>query len=76
MPDLSALGRAFWALRCCQLTPHRRLLMCVEPIDFRNDIDGRVWNSRDMLAEGPFRETMLVFRNRRVTAVTALAYDG
>jgi transposase len=53
-----------------------RLLVCVEPIDFRNGIDGLVRICRAMLEEDPFRGTLFVFRNRRSTAVKVLAYDG
>jgi transposase len=59
-----------------QLTPHMRLLVCVEPIDFRNGIDGLARVCRATLAEDPFRGTVFVFRNRRSTAVKVLAYDG
>ena len=59
-----------------QLTPHMRLLVCVEPIDFRKGIDGLVRICRETLAEDPFRGTVFVFRNRRATAVKVLAYDG
>lgn len=59
-----------------QLTPHMRLLVCVDPVDFRKGIDGLVRICRDELAEDPFRGTLFVFRNRRATAVKVLAYDG
>jgi len=53
-----------------------RLLVCVEPVDFRNGIDGLVRVCRGTLAEDPFRGTVFVFRNRRSTSVKVLAYDG
>ncbi len=59
-----------------QLTPHMRLLVCVEPVDFRRGIDGLVRVCRETLAEDPFRGTLFVFRNRRSTSVKVLAYDG
>ena len=59
-----------------QLTPHMRLLVCAEPIDFRNGIDGLVRICRTALQEDPFRGTLFVFRNRRSTAIKVLAYDG
>jgi transposase len=58
------------------LTPHMRLLVCVEPVDFCKGIDGLVRICRDELVEDPFRGTAFVFRNRRATAVKVLAYDG
>ena len=38
-----------------QLTLHMRLLVCVEPVDFRKGIDGLVRICRDELVEDPFR---------------------
>lgn len=59
-----------------QLAPQLRILVCVEPIDFRNGIDGLVQLCKARLNEDPFRGTLFVFRNRRGTAVKVLTYDG
>lgn len=59
-----------------QFTPHMRLLVCVEPIDFRKGIDGLVALCREQLREDPFRGSVFVFRNRRAVSVKVLAYDG
>lgn len=59
-----------------QITPQMRILVCVEPIDFRNGIDGLAQCCKAALGEDPFRGTVFVFRNRRGTAVKVLAYDG
>ncbi|MBM3998451.1 MAG: transposase [Planctomycetes bacterium] len=40
-----------------QVTPHMRLLVCVDPVDFRNGIDGLVRVCRETLGEDPFRGT-------------------
>ncbi len=59
-----------------QITPQMRILVCVEPVDFRNGIDGLAQRCKAALGEDPFRGTVFVFRNRRSTAVKVLAYDG
>lgn len=59
-----------------QFTPHMRLLVCVEPIDFRRGIDGLVALCREQLGEDPFCGSVFVFRNRRAVSVKVLAYDG
>lgn len=59
-----------------QITPQMRILVCVEPVDFRNGIDGLAQSCKAALGEDPFRGTVFVFRNRRGTAVKVLAYDG
>lgn len=59
-----------------QLTPHMRLLVCVEPIDFRGGIDGLARLCRAQLREDPMAGTVFVFRNRRGTGLKLLCYDG
>jgi transposase len=59
-----------------QLTPQMRLLVLVEPVDFRRGIDGLAQLCRERLSSDPFSGTVFVFRNRRATALKILAYDG
>jgi transposase len=59
-----------------QLTPQMRLLVAVEPVDFRRGIDGLARVCRETLSADPFSGTVFVFRNRRGTAIKVLAYDG
>lgn len=59
-----------------QITPQMRILLAVEPIDFRNGIDGLAHLCREILAADPFSGTVFVFRNRRGTALKVLIYDG
>jgi transposase len=59
-----------------QLTAQMRLLVAVEPVDFRRGIDGLCGYCRAALAAEPFSGVVFVFRNRRGTAVKLLAYDG
>jgi transposase len=59
-----------------QLTPHMRVLVAVEPADFRQGIDGLVRLCRERLVADPFSGAVYVFRNRRRTALKLLIYDG
>lgn len=59
-----------------QLTPQMRILVAVEPADFRKGIDGMAQLCRSVLASDPFSGTVFVFRNRRRNAIKALIYDG
>ncbi len=59
-----------------QLTCHMRILVAVEPADFRKGIDGLARLCRQELQEDPFQGTLFVFRNRRATAIKILTYDG
>lgn len=59
-----------------QITPQMRILLAVEPVDFRKGIDGLAGVCRNSLAEDPFSGCLFVFRNRRATAIKVLVYDG
>ena len=59
-----------------QLTPHMRILVAIEPADFRKGIDGLARLCRAELSSDPFEGTLFLFRNRRRTAIKALVYDG
>jgi len=59
-----------------QITPQMRILVAVEPADFRKGIDGLARLCKEVLLQDPFRGWVFVFRNRRATAVKVLVYDG
>ena len=59
-----------------QLTPHMRILVAVEPADFRKGIDGLAELCRQRLRQDPFEGVLFVFRNRRATSIKVLVYDG
>ena len=59
-----------------QITPQMRVLVGVEPTDFRAGIDGLAERCRKVLAADPFSGAVFVFRNRRKTAIKVLVYDG
>jgi len=59
-----------------QLTAHMRILVAIEPADFRKGIDGLARLCHEQLSQDPFKGTLFVFRNRRATSVKILVYDG
>lgn len=59
-----------------QVTAQTRILLAVEPIDFRNGIDGLAGICRRVLQGDPMSGAVFVFRNRARTAVKLLFYDG
>jgi transposase len=59
-----------------QVTPQMRVLVAVEPVDFRRGIDGLAQHVRERLSADPFSGCVFVFRNRGQTAVKVLVYDG
>ena len=59
-----------------QITPQMKILVAVEPVDFRRGIDGLARLCQETLEHDPFAGTVFVFRNRRATALKVLLYDG
>jgi len=59
-----------------QVTPQMRVMVAIEPADFRCGIDGLARRCRAVLESDPFSGTVFVYRNRRKTAVKVLVYDG
>jgi transposase len=59
-----------------QITPQMRIMVAIEPCDFRKGIDGLARVCREVLKQDPFSGWVFVFRNRPATALKALVYDG
>ncbi len=59
-----------------QITPQMRILVAVEPTDFRRGIDGFARVCKEVLRHDPFSGCLFVFRNRPATALKILVYDG
>ena len=59
-----------------QITPQMRIMVAIEPCDFRKGIDGLARVCKEVLGQDPFRGWVFVFRNRPATALKALVYDG
>jgi transposase len=59
-----------------QITPQMRVLVALEPTDFRRGIDGLARVCKEVLRQDPFDGCVFVFRNRPATALKILVYDG
>jgi transposase len=59
-----------------QITPQMKILVAVEPADFRRGIDGLARLCQEKLQHDPFTGVVFVFRNRSGTALKILMYDG
>ena len=59
-----------------QITPQMKILVAVEPADFRRGIDGLARLCQEALRHDPFGGAVFVFRNRKATALKLLMYDG
>ena len=59
-----------------QITPQMRILVAVEPVDFRKGIDGPAALCRQVLASDPLGGTLFVFCSRWRHAIKFLTYDG
>lgn len=57
-------------------TPQMRVLVAVEPADFRCGIDGLARLCRAVLDSDPQDGTMFVFRSKSGKAIKLLVYDG
>jgi transposase len=59
-----------------QITPQMKILVAVEPADFRRGIDGLARLCQEALRQDPFAGAVFVFRNRKGTALKVLTSDG
>jgi len=59
-----------------QITPQHRLLLAIEPIDFRKGICGIKALCLQKLSCDPFSGTIFAFTNRSHTSVKLLVYDA
>ena len=59
-----------------QVTPHMRIVVAVEPVDFRKGIDSLAAVCRQKLRNDPFSGAMFVFVNKSRQALRLLVYDG
>ena len=59
-----------------QITPQMKILVAIQPADFRKGIDGLAALCKSSLEQDPFAGTVFVFRNRRATAIKVIVYDG
>lgn len=59
-----------------QTSSTMRILVAIEPVDFRKGIDGLAGWCRQKLQQDPLSGCAFVFRNRKGPAVKVLVYDG
>lgn len=59
-----------------QVTPQHRILLAVDPVDFRKGIDGLKALCKQRLRTNPFSGSVFVFSNRARTSVKILVYDA
>lgn len=59
-----------------QIVPQMKILIAIEPCDFRFGIDRLAALCREKLGQEPYSGAAFVFRNRRGSAVKILIYDG
>ena len=55
-----------------QVAPQMRMLLAVQPADFRKGIDGLSQVCRKILSSDPFSGYIFIFRNKRATAIKML----
>ena len=58
------------------IVPQMRVFVAVEPVDFRNGIDGLVAVCRQRLQADPMSGALFVFSSRQRRSIKILAYDG
>jgi len=58
------------------ISPHVKIFVALETVDFRRGIDGLAQICRQALAVNPMDGAVFVFRNRRSTSLKILSYDG
>ena len=58
------------------ITTQMRILLAVEPVDFRRGIDGLAALCRAALSSDPQDGTLFVFCGRSRRAIKCLMYDG
>ncbi len=59
-----------------QVAPQMRILVAIEPADFRCGIDGLAKRAREALAHDTTSGCLFMFRHRKATAAKILVYDG
>lgn len=59
-----------------QITPHMRIFLAVEPVDFRKGIDGLIGVCNELFCLDPFSGYVFVFFNKKRTSLKILVFDG
>jgi transposase len=59
-----------------QINAKSKILLAIQPIDFRKGIDGIVSVCNQHLATNPINGVIFVFRNKSKNSIKLLCYDG
>ncbi len=59
-----------------QLVPQLKILLAIEPVDFRKGIDTLAAVCKERLSQDPMSGALFVFRNKSGTALKMLVFDG
>lgn len=59
-----------------QVSPRTKIFLAVNPVDFRNGIEGLSAICRYHFGQDPFSGNLFIFRNKRGTSIKILIYDG
>ena len=59
-----------------QITPQMLIYVAIVPIDCRKGIDGLTSCCKHVLSRDPFSGILFLFRNRALTCLKVLVYDG
>lgn len=59
-----------------QIAPQMKILVAIEPVDFRQGIDGLAQTCRSKLGTDPFSGALFVFRSRSARSIRVLGFDG
>ena len=53
-----------------------QVFLCIEPIDFRNQIGGLIKFTQYLIKQNPYNGAYFVFTNKNKTSIKILHYDG
>ena len=59
-----------------QITPQHKIMIYPKPVDFRKGIDKLIGFCRQHLDHDPYAGVFFCFRNRTMTSIKILVYDG
>lgn len=59
-----------------QITSQMLIYVAITPIDFRKGIDGLAACCKQTLSKNPFSGALFLFRNKAVSCLKILVYDG
>lgn len=53
-----------------------KIFVHVEPVDFRNGLDGLIHITKSKIKEDPFSGAIFLFKNKKGHSVKAIVFDG